>query len=144
MTARKRIVAVVFAVMLFAAAVLFAPDMAFAAGNTAGNGTVTFSSLLEQLRTIVTTLLLPLAVLICAWRIIYIAVFAGIMGIDPLNMVSDTDRDGQVSGSEVMQAIKAHLSGFFHGLMWIGGLFIIFQIAITLAALLARTLADNF
>lgn len=143
MTAKKIITAVIVAIMVLGVVSLcVCPDIAFAAET--GKKSVSFSYIIGQLQTVVSVLLLPLSVMICAWRIIYIAVFAGIMGIDPLNMVSDTDRDGQVSGSEVVQAIKAHLSGFFHGLMWIGGLFIIFQLALTLAALLARTLAENF
>jgi uncharacterized membrane protein len=100
--------------------------------------------LIGQIQKIITILILPLSMIIAAWRIIYIAVFGGMMGMDPLNQISDQDKDGQISSEEVVQAIKAHLSGFMHGLMWIGGLFIIFQIALTIAGYLAGALASNF
>lgn len=119
--------------------ILLCPDLSFAATQK-----LAFATIIGQLQKLVTLLLLPLAILINAWRIIYIAVVAGLMGMDPLNMVSDTDNDGEISSGEVVGAIKGHLMGFFHGLVWIGGLFIVFQVALTLAAMLATSVAEVF
>ena len=136
-TKNKIAIALVFVFLVAASMFLIAPS-AWAAKA------VGLNIIIDQIKMLVTVLFLPLAMIIAAWRIIYIAVFGGMMGIDPLNQISDSDKDGQISSSEVVQAIKAHLSGFMHGLMWIGGLFIIFQIALTIAGYLATTLATNF
>ena len=136
-TKNKIAIALVF-VLLVAAGIFLMVPSAWAAKA------VGLDIIIGQIKTLVTVLFLPLAMIIAAWRIIYIAVFGGMMGIDPLNQISDQDKDGQISSEEVVQAIKAHLSGFMHGLMWIGGLFIIFQVALTIAGYLATTLATNF
>lgn len=123
--------------ILIIAWLLFAPSIAYA-------DTLGFSSIIQQLQYVATVLLLPIAIILCAWRILYIALFGGLLGIDPFNQISDTDIDAQISTSEVWEALKSHFIGFVHGMCWIGGIFIIFQIALTLASVLASTLDANF
>jgi hypothetical protein len=132
-------IAIILVFVLFVTIGLFLMPMDAWAAKVVG-----LQLLIGQIQKIITILILPLSMIIAAWRIIYIAVFGGMMGMDPLNQISDQDKDGQISSEEVVQAIKAHLSGFMHGLMWIGGLFIIFQIALTIAGYLAGALASNF
>ena len=127
------LVAALYATWLF----LVAPDMAWAKN-------VTFSNIIAQLQYVITVFFLPLGVMIAASKILYVALFGGLIGIDPLNLISDTNQDGQINTSEVWQTIKASFSGFVHGLCWVGGIFIIFQIALILAGTLAGQLETNF
>lgn len=118
-------------------AILFSPEAAFAR-------VVDFVQLIGALQNILTTLLLPIAIVICAWKILYIAVVGGIMGMDPMNVISDQDNDGAISFADVKIALMAHVSGFLKGLMWIGGIFIIFQLVLSVAAMFAKQFADTF
>lgn len=126
--------------LVYALYLCIAPDQASAASN----GSVSFNYMIKQLQYVTTVFLLPIAVIACAWKILYLALFGGLLGIDPLNQISDTNADGGINPEEVSGAIKGCLSGFVHGLCWVGGLFIIFQIAMLLASMLAAQLETNF
>lgn len=127
----------ILSVVAISAAIVFSPDVALAR-------TVDFVQLVAALQHILTTLLLPIAIVLCAWKILYIAVVGGIMGTDPMNVISDQDNDGAISFADVKIALMAHVSGFVKGLLWVGGIFIIFQLVLSVAAMFAQQFADTF
>lgn len=120
--------------------VMFVPDSAFAASGALP----AFQNGVKALQAITTALLLPIAVVIVAWKMVYIAVFGGILGMDPMNMITDTDKDGQIGLADVKVSLIAHAGGFVKGLAWVGGVFVVFQVVLGLAATFAGVFADNF
>lgn len=126
-----KICAVAIMLMIFA----LAPDTALAASSSSDS--IGFSRIISALQAFATYIMLPLGVLIAAWRIIYLAAFCGIAGIDPLNIC-----DGNVG--KWSEELKASISGFVKGLCWIGGIFIIFQFALVCAAGLAGIMEGAF
>lgn len=120
--------------------ILFMPDSAFAASGALP----AFQNAIKALQAIVTTLMLPIAIVLVAWKILYIAIVGGIMGMDPMNIITDTDSDGHIGLADVKVSILAHASGFLKGLCWVGGLFIIFQVVLGLASAFAGVFAANF
>ena len=119
------------ATLLVLLAVFAVPDNAFAAGS----GDVGFGAMVTMLQTLVTVLLLPLGILIAAWKIVYLAVFVGIMNIDPFDLGTS---------DPVTVQIKNQFWGFAKGLAWVAGIWVVLQLALTVANMLASALDANF
>ena len=118
---------------------LLAPDLAFADDPPKG---VNLTSMIASLKNIVTIVLLPIGILVAGWRIIYLGVFCAMAGIDPLDIMDGgRNSDGSVSAGEAVAAIKQHLGGFAKGLAWVGGIWLVFQLALTVAQMLATGVA---
>lgn len=49
-------------------------------------------------------ILLPIALIICSWRVIYFAIFPLMAGIDPLNMAKNIDKNGKYISSHAMKS----------------------------------------
>ena len=109
-------------------------DVAFA------DDTISFSTMTGILQTIVSVLLLPLGILIAASRIVYLAIFPGIMNIDPLEMMEGPD----FSAADVKGRIKGSFWGFAKGLAWVCGIWVIIQLCLTVVNMLASALDANF
>lgn len=135
------IIAAVISVAAICLSILFAPETA----NAANSGALpAFQNAVKALQSIVTLLLLPVAIILVAWKMVYIAVFGGILGMDPMNLITDTDKDGEIGLADVKVSLLNHASGFVKGLCWVGGLFIIFQVVLSLASAFSEVFAQNF
>lgn len=99
------------------------------------------TSMISILETIVSTLVLPIGLLLSVWRIIYLATFCGLMGIDFLGMIDD---QGRFSAADVAREIKDSFWGTAKGLAWTAGVWVIFKVALSVANMLAATLDANF
>ena len=122
--------------LIFAAlclAYMCSPDMAWAE-----TGLV---SMLQSLQGIVRGVLLPLGILISGARIAYLATFGVIGGIDPLGLIDDGG--DSIQTSQAVNEIKKSLDGFVRGLCWVGGIWILFEIILTLAIMLANGLSGS-
>lgn len=128
------------AAIAFTAAIM--PTMAMA------DDAVGFGAMIESLTNIVNKLLLPIGVLIAAWKIIYIVLVVGLLGIDPLEMMEsgedNTKNIGDLSSYNIMRMVQSQLKGFAYGLLWVGGVWILFQIIVSVVAMFANAVSDNF
>ena len=104
--------------------------------------------MIESLTNIVNKLLLPIGVLIAAWKIIYIVLVVGLLGIDPLEMMEagedNTKNIGDLSSYNIMRMVQSQLKGFAYGLLWVGGVWILFQIIVSVVAMFANAVSSNF
>lgn len=98
---------------------------------------ITFSSIVSSLQTLVNTIALPFAIVIAGWKIVYLAIFPGMMGADPLNMMPE---GYSLQWPHVWTRIKLQLSGFARGMAWIGGIWILFNFVIAVVAMMANAL----
>lgn len=111
------------ALAVMAVTLLF-PEAAYASGSGSGAGTnYILGFLLDKIRFAVNRVGIPLAILVSGWKIAYLAVVCGIMGIDPLSMMPD----GSTNWQYVFTRIKLHLTGFVKGLAWISSIALIFN-----------------
>lgn len=122
-------------------AIAFVPTMAIAED-------IGFGSMIESLSNIVNKLLLPIGILIAAWKIIYIVLVVGLLGVDPLEMMEagddSTKNISDLSSYNIMRMVRSQLKGFGYGLLWVGGVWILFQIIISVVAMFANAVSDNF
>ena len=107
---------------------------AYAAGNA-----VNFTSIISSLKQLVSVVLLPIGIVIVGWRIAYLGICCAMAGIDPLNIMGKEGKG--VTTSEAVAEIKKHLGDFIHGVLWVGGIWIVFQLALTVAQIFASSLA---
>lgn len=109
---------------------------------------VGFGAMIESLTNIVNKLLLPIGVLVAAWKIIYIVLVVGLLGIDPLEMIEagddNTKNIGDLSSYNIMRMVQSQLKGFAYGLLWVGGVWILFQIIVSVVAMFANAVSTNF
>ena len=87
---------------------------------------------------------LPLGIVVSAWKIIYLVVFCGIGGFDPLGML-DSDKNGMsdTSDENIWRQVKVHFLGFIYGVAWVVGIWVIFQFALGVASLFVQTLNSS-
>lgn len=134
--------ATLLAVAAIALTVAVMPTMAMA------DDAVGFGMMIESLTNIVNKLLLPIGVLVAAWKIIYIVLVVGLLGIDPLEMMEagddNTKNIGDLSSYNIMRMVQSQLKGFAYGLLWVGGVWILFQIIVSVVAMFANAVSDNF
>lgn len=134
--------AVLLAVAAIALTAAVMPTMAMA------DDAVGFGMMIESLTNIVNKLLLPIGVLIAAWKIIYIVLVVGLLGIDPLEMMEsgedNTKNIGDLSSYNIMRMVQSQLKGFAYGLLWVGGVWILFQIIVSVVAMFANAVSANF
>lgn len=134
--------ATLFAVATIALTAAIMPTMAMA------DDAVGFGMMIESLTNIVNKLLLPIGVLVAAWKIIYIVLVVGLLGIDPLEMMEagddNTKNIGDLSSYNIMRMVQSQLKGFAYGLLWVGGVWILFQIIVSVVAMFANAVSDNF
>lgn len=134
--------ATLLAVTAIALTATIMPTMAMA------DDAVGFGMMIESLTNIVNKLLLPIGVLIAAWKIIYIVLVVGLLGIDPLEMMEagddNTKNIGDLSSYNIMRMVKSQLKGFAYGLLWVGGVWILFQIIVSVVAMFANAVSANF
>ena len=134
--------AMLLAVAAIALTAAVMPTMAMA------DDAVGFGMMIESLTNIVNKLLLPIGVLVAAWKIIYIVLVVGLLGIDPLEMMEagddNTKNIGDLSSYNIMRMVQSQLKGFAYGLLWVGGVWILFQIIVSVVAMFANAVSDNF
>lgn len=134
--------ATLVAVAAIALTAAIMPTMAMA------DDAVGFGAMIESLTNIVNKLLLPIGVLIAAWKIIYIVLVVGLLGIDPLEMMEsgedNTKNIGDLSSYNIMRMVQSQLKGFAYGLLWVGGVWILFQIIVSVVAMFANAVSANF
>lgn len=134
--------ATLLTVAAIALTVAIMPTMAMA------DDAVGFGAMIESLTNIVNKLLLPIGVLVAAWKIIYIVLVVGLLGIDPLEMMEsgedNTKNIGDLSSYNIMRMVQSQLKGFAYGLLWVGGVWILFQIIVSVVAMFANAVSDNF
>ena len=134
--------AMLLAVAAIALTVAIMPTMAMA------DDAVGFGAMIESLTNIVNKLLLPIGVLVAAWKIIYIVLVVGLLGMDPLEMMEsgedNTKNIGDLSSYNIMRMVQSQLKGFAYGLLWVGGVWILFQIIVSVVAMFANAVSDNF
>lgn len=134
--------ATLLAVAAIALTMAIMPTMAMA------DDAVGFGAMIESLTNIVNKLLLPIGVLVAAWKIIYIVLVVGLLGIDPLEMMEsgedNTKNIGDLSSYNIMRMVQSQLKGFAYGLLWVGGVWILFQIIVSVVAMFANAVSDNF
>lgn len=134
--------AMLLAVAAIALTAAIMPTMAMA------DDAVGFGMMIESLTNIVNKLLLPIGVLIAAWKIIYIVLVIGLLGIDPLEMMEagedNTKNIGDLSSYNIMRMVQSQLKGFAYGLLWVGGVWILFQIIVSVVAMFANAVSANF
>lgn len=134
--------ATLLAVAIIALTAAIMPTMAIA------DDAVGFGAMIESLTNIVNKLLLPIGVLVAAWKIIYIVLVVGLLGIDPLEMMEagedNTKNIGDLSSYNIMRMVQSQLKGFAYGLLWVGGVWILFQIIVSVVAMFANAVSDNF
>ena len=134
--------ATLVAVAAIALTAAIMPTMAMA------DDAVGFGMMIESLTNIVNKLLLPIGVLIAAWKIIYIVLVVGLLGIDPLEMMEsgedNTKNIGDLSSYNIMRMVQSQLKGFAYGLLWVGGVWILFQIIVSVVAMFANAVSANF
>lgn len=141
----KRVQHVMTALLIIAAISMFtfaiSPTMAFAED-------VGFGSMIKSMQNIVNKLLLPIGIIIAAWKIIYIVLVVGLLGVDPLEMMEagedNTKNLGDLSSYNIMRMVKSQLKGFGYGLLWVGGVWILFQIIVSVVAMFANAVSENF
>ena len=134
--------ATLLAVAIIALTAAIMPTMAIA------DDAVGFGAMIESLTNIVNKLLLPIGVLVAALKIIYIVLVVGLLGIDPLEMMEagedNTKNIGDLSSYNIMRMVQSQLKGFAYGLLWVGGVWILFQIIVSVVAMFANAVSDNF
>lgn len=134
--------AMLLAIAAIALTAAIMPTMAMA------DDAVGFGAMIESLTNIVNKLLLPIGVLVAAWKIIYIVLVVGLLGIDPLEMMESGDDNtkniGDLSSYNIMRMVQSQLKGFAYGLLWVGGVWILFQIIVSVVAMFANAVSDNF
>ena len=134
--------AMLLAVAAIALTAAIMPTMAMA------DDAVGFGMMIESLTNIVNKLLLPIGVLIAAWKIIYIVLVVGLLGIDPLEMMEagedNTKNIGDLSSYNIMRMVQSQLKGFAYGVLWVGGVWILFQIIVSVVAMFANAVSANF
>ena len=134
--------ATLLAVAAIALTAAIMPTMAMA------DDAVGFGAMIESLTNIVNKLLLPIGVLVAAWKIIYIVLVVGLLGIDPLEMMEagedNTKNIGDLSSYNIMRMVQSQLKGFAYGLLWVGGVWILFQIIVSVVAMFANAVSANF
>lgn len=134
--------ATLVAVAAIALTAAIMPTMAMA------DDAVGFGAMIESLTNIVNKLLLPIGVLIAAWKIIYIVLVVGLLGIDPLEMMESGEDNmkniGDLSSYNIMRMVQSQLKGFAYGLLWVGGVWILFQIIVSVVAMFANAVSANF
>lgn len=134
--------ATLLAIAAIALTAAIMPTMAMA------DDAVGFGAMIESLTNIVNKLLLPIGVLVAAWKIIYIVLVVGLLGIDPLEMMEsgedNTKNIGDLSSYNIMRMVQSQLKGFAYGLLWVGGVWILFQIIVSVVAMFANAVSDNF
>lgn len=134
--------ATLLAVAAIALTAAIMPTMAMA------DDAVGFGMMITSLTNIVNKLLLPIGVLVAAWKIIYIVLVVGLLGIDPLEMMEagedNTKNIGDLSSYNIMRMVQSQLKGFAYGLLWVGGVWILFQIIVSVVAMFANAVSDNF
>ena len=133
-----RLAATALTLMALAAvtASLAAPTVAYAASS--GGNAPMFSAMLDTGTNLVNRVFLPIAIVIAGWKIIYLLIFPGLLGSDPFNQVPD---GYSLQWDAIWTLVKYHLTGFFKGLLWIGGIWLLFNVVIGIVSILASNLA---
>lgn len=132
---RGRFFAVMTAIFLIIAITL-SPSIAFAAES---DGIFNFSGIIDQLKWVVTFILLPVAIVFVAWKVLYLALVVGLFGVDPLGYAG-----GNLGYDMLVPKIKNALMGTLYGLCWVGGVFIIFQLVLIVASAITGVFAESF
>lgn len=127
--------AMVLAIMS-ACTILVMPTIALAASGS-GDAPL-FSAMLSTVTDLVNKVFLPIAIVAAGWKIIYILIFPGLLGSDPFNQVPD---GYSLQWDAIWTLVKYRLTGFFKGLLWIGGIWLLFNLIIGIVSILATNLA---
>lgn len=125
---------------LIAICVIAMPTTALAASSGGGDAPM-FSSMLSTVTDLVNYVFLPIAIVAAGWKIIYLLIFPGLLGTDPFNQVPD---GYSLQWDAIWTLVKYHLTGFFKGLLWIGGIWLLFNLIVGIVSVLASNLAIVF
>lgn len=120
---------------------LLMPANAYAVEASNVGTTPTFSAMLDTIRNLVNTVALPIAIVMAGWKIIYLAIFPGLLGSDPFNQVPD---GYSLQWDAIITLIKYHLTGFFKGILYIACFWAGFNIIIGIVSVLAQGLDGLF
>lgn len=137
----KERLAIAFSMIALLLFVLLCPQEAYAA-TAASDDVFSFSGIIGKLQFVVSTFLLPIAIVWVTWKFLYLAVVVGMMGFDPLRMLGSTSK--VESYETVKGAIRDQAIYFVKGICWIGGIFIIFQLVVILASTIAGVFGTAF
>lgn len=122
--------------IMSACAILTMPTVALAASG--GGDAPMFSSMLSTVTDLVNKVFLPIAIVAAGWKIIYLLIFPGLLGSDPFNQVPD---GYSLQWDAIWTLVKYRLTGFFKGLLWIGGIWLLFNVIVGIVSILASNLA---
>lgn len=137
---RKHVAFASLSSVLLLLTILLCPQFAFADSGAASP--FDFSGIIGSLQHIVTTFLLPIAIVWVSWKFLYLAVVVGLIGFDPLRMLGPTS---EVQSFETVKgAIRDQGVYLVKGICWIGGIFIIFQIVVIAASTIAGVFGTAF
>lgn len=94
-----------------------------------------FISMLSPVADFVNMVLLPIAIVAAGWRIIYFLIFPWLLGSDPFNQVPD---GYSLQSDTILTLVKYYLPDFFKGLLWIGGIWLLFNVFLVIISILVR------
>lgn len=111
---------------------------AAAEGSTALNSDMLNArTAIGRVNLVVTGLLLPVGIVWASWQIVYLALVCGLLGIDPLDLITKDDED------RPWEAVKKRFSNFAIGLALVGGIWLIFEVVLFLVSNFVGTLETN-
>ena len=125
--------------LFFSALVAPAQALADTAGSAFGGN---FAGIITSIEWLVRMVLLPVGIILASGKLIYIAIVGGMFGVDPLHLIVDGDKE--INSHDVTMALRDQLWGFAKGLAWVAGLFIIFEVALNIAAFFADQVEKLF
>lgn len=99
-----------------------------------------FISISQMLKTLLSFVFLPIAIAIVIGKIVYLALVCGMIGKDPLNL---TGTDTTPSPAAVSKAIKEELKNTLYGLLWVGGIWLLFRILLDIGIVLVGAISQN-
>ena len=127
------------AVFLFAFGALFLGGFAYADDLS----DFSLTNVLDYIQRLVTFVFLPIAIVLCAGKIIYAAVAGYIMGNDVLGVWNKWYGDGEYSPDKAPLAVKKSLKGFAYGLAWVAGVWVLMTLIIQITSMLVGTIAAS-
>ena len=125
------------AVFLFAFGALFLGGFAYADDLS----DFSLTNVLDYVQRLVTFVFLPIAIVLCAGKIIYAAVAGYIMGNDILNVSQKWYGEDVVSNAS--ECVKKSLKGFAYGLAWVAGVWVLMTLIIQITSMLVGTIAAS-
>ena len=124
---------------------VFLGGFAFADGNAGASTLKDFalSSILDYIHKLVTFVFLPIGIVVCAAKMIYVGVAGYIMHDDILNSKEKNWYGGASVEDDPGTCFKRSVKGFAYGFAWIAGVWVLFTIVLQITSMLVGTLASS-